>query len=66
MLDTAKSYMLTETRVDRKLSIESLLNMLRQQRMTAHVNIQVIEGGIQEVIVTEKRKVDKNSVDNGL
>jgi hypothetical protein len=58
MLDTAKSYMLTETRVDRKLSIESLLNMLRQQKMTAHVNIQVISGGVHEIIVTEKKRVD--------
>ena len=59
MLDTRKAYMLTESRVDRKISIESLLNLLRVQKMTAHVNIQVIQGGIHEVIVTEKKKVEE-------
>lgn len=60
----SKAYLITESRVDSKTSIASLLNFIRVQRMTAHVNIQVIEGGVSEVIITEKKKVSENSVDN--
>jgi phage-related baseplate assembly protein len=52
-----KAYTVSETRMGNKISIESLLNMLRTQGMTAHVNIQVIQGGVREVIVTEKKEV---------
>ncbi len=57
---SSKAYLITETRVERKTSIESLLNFVRIQRMTAHVNIQVIDGGISEVVVTEKKRVEKD------
>lgn len=59
----SKAYIITESRVDNKTSIESLLTFLRVQRMTAHVNIQVVSGGVHQVIVTEKRKVIEKTVD---
>jgi hypothetical protein len=56
----SKAYLITETRVDRKMSIQSLLNFIHVQRQTAHVTIQVVDGGISEILVTEKKKVDSN------
>jgi hypothetical protein len=54
----SKAYLITETRVDSKTSIQSLMNVFRAQRQTAHVTIQVIEGGVSEIVVTEKTKVE--------
>jgi hypothetical protein len=60
-LDRTKAYLMTESRVDTKISIQSLLNILRLQKTTAHINIQLIQGGVREVIVTEKKEVENES-----
>jgi hypothetical protein len=62
----SKAYLITETRVDSKTSIQSLMNVFRAQRQTVHVTVQVNQGSVCEILVTEKKKVTENSVDNEL
>jgi hypothetical protein len=57
-LDRTKAYLMKETRVSSEMSVETLLAYFKIQKMTAHVTIQVNEGGVREVIVTEKREVE--------
>jgi CRISPR/Cas system CMR-associated protein Cmr3 (group 5 of RAMP superfamily) len=59
-LDRTKAYLISESRVSKEISITSLLNYLKIQKMTAHVTIQVNQGGVREVIVTEKKEVEGN------
>jgi CRISPR/Cas system CMR-associated protein Cmr3 (group 5 of RAMP superfamily) len=61
-LDRTKAYLMTETRVSSEMSVESLLAYFKIQKMTAHVTIQVNQGGIREVIVTEKKEVDNKGL----
>jgi CRISPR/Cas system CMR-associated protein Cmr3 (group 5 of RAMP superfamily) len=61
-LDRTKAYLMTETRVSSEMSVESLLAYFKIQKMTAHVSILVNQGGIREVIVTEKKEVDNKGL----
>ena len=56
-----KAYFLTESTVSTETSIDSLLRFMHVQRMTAHVSIQLIQGGIRAVTVTEKKEVEPSS-----
>ena len=53
-----KAYVLSETTVSTTTSIDSLLRFMHIEKMTAHVNIQLIQGGVRAVIVTEKKEVE--------
>lgn len=56
LLETNKDYLVTESKLHKGISIDSLLALLHLRKSNAHVNIVVNNGGVAGVTVTERTK----------
>jgi hypothetical protein len=50
-------YFVTETTIDPKLSPEKVVSYMKKQRTTGPITVHLSQGGIQTIVVTERKKL---------